>query len=62
MTSTRGGQDPDTEPGHRVQGRGQDKDKWRTRPGHRAGPQGPAIEFSAASVASSFFSKIKPQQ
>ena len=28
-----------TEPSHRVQGRGQDKDKRRTRPGHRAGPQ-----------------------
>ena len=28
-----------TETSHRVQGRGQDKDKRRTRPGHRAGPQ-----------------------
>ena len=38
---------PDTEPGHRVQGRGQDKDKIefrgaakrRTRPRHKAQPQ-----------------------
>ena len=39
---TRGAQeeDEDTEPGHRVQGRGQDK--GRTRPGHRAGPQSQA--------------------
>ena len=28
-----------TETSHRVQGRGQDKDKRRTRPGHRARPQ-----------------------
>ena len=34
-----------TEPSHRVQGRGQDKDKRRTRPGHRAGPQSPATEL-----------------
>ena len=43
-----------TETSHRVQGRGQDKDKRRTRPGHRAQPQrrrtrggqGPATEVS----------------
>ena len=34
-----------TEPSHRVQGRGQDKDKRRTRPGHRAGPQSRATEL-----------------
>ena len=42
---TRGAQEEDktwtqsraTEPSHRVQGRSQDKDKRRTRPGHRAG-------------------------
>ena len=37
-----------TETSHRVQGRGQDKDKRRTRPGHRAGPQSPATEFRGA--------------
>ena len=89
-TRARGGQDPDTEPGHR-QGRGEDKGKRRIRPGHRAGPHSPATEFKGAaktrrrggqgpatepghrarpqssraravSVASSFFSKIEPQQ
>ena len=38
----RGGQGLDTEPSHRVdrvQGRGQEEDKRRTRPGHRAQPQ-----------------------
>ena len=52
-----GGQDPVTEPGHRVQGRGQsvcpglvsaargqEKDKRRARPGHRARPQSAATE------------------
>ena len=43
-TRTRGGQDPDTEAGHRAQ---PDKDK-RTRPGDRAGPQSPATEFRGA--------------
>ena len=37
-----------TETSHRIQGRGQDKDKRRTRPGHRAGPQSPATEFRGA--------------
>ena len=39
---TRGGQGPATEPSHRVdrvQGRGQEEDKRRTRPSHRAQPQ-----------------------
>ena len=38
---SRGGQDPDTEPSHGVQGRGQENDKRRTRPGHKS----PATEF-----------------
>ena len=33
------------EPSHRVQGRGQEEDKRRTRPGHRAGPQSPTTEL-----------------
>ena len=37
-----------TETSHRVPGCGQDKDKRRTRPGHRAGPQSPATEFRGA--------------
>ena len=37
-----------TQPSHGVQGRGQDKEKRRTRPGHRARPQSPATEFTGA--------------
>ena len=37
-----------TQTSHRVQGRGQDKDKRRTRRGHRAGPQSPATEYRGA--------------
>ena len=58
-TRTRGGRDPDTEAGHRAQ---LDKDKRRTRPGHRAGPQSPATEFrgAASERGQLHFSKIEP--
>ena len=49
-----------TEPSHRVdrvQGRGQEEDKRRTRPSHRAQPQSPATEFrGAASECGQLFS------
>ena len=55
-TRPRGGQGPDTEPYHTAQsqnaGRGQDKEKRRTKPGHRAQP----TEFrGAASECGQFF-------
>ena len=57
---TRGGQGPATEPSHRVdrvQGRGQEEDKRRTRPSHRAQPQSSATEFrGAASECGQLFS------
>ena len=44
----------------RVQGRGQEEDKRRTRPSHRAQPQ--RSKARPVSMASSFLSKIEPQQ
>ena len=54
-------QSRDTEPSHRVQGRGQDKDMRRTRPGHRAGPQSPATEFRGAATRTRGGHRAGPQ-